>query len=125
LEEGRRQEALAAWEGHARLGPERLRWLSGRAWALASNPDADLYRPQAALQLARLLDELSRQPDPIVLDTLGLALAAQGEYEAAAEALERALQLLDRSSPELARSLRERLELYRQGRSYRGGRTGP
>jgi cytochrome c-type biogenesis protein CcmH/NrfG len=61
--------------------------------------------------------ELTERRDPIALDVLAAAYAAQGDFERAVATVEAGIALT--SSADEARPLRERLLLYRGGRPFR------
>ena len=63
---------------------------------------------------------LSPNPDPSTLDTLAVALAENHRFADAIQRAEQARDLaLSRGNAELAGRISERLELYKQGLTYR------
>lgn len=117
LRQNRWQEAMAGVEEGLRVVPQAhsLRHLQARL--LAVSPDADLRDGQRALGMA------SRAAGSKVnvqqIETLAMAHAELGQFDAAVEWQERAVQALSqgqRRSPEWAS---ERLELYKAGQPTR------
>ena len=96
--------------------------LNDDAWRLATDSQATLRAPEQALVLATLAVELTGHEVPELLDTLAAAQAANGDFEQAAETLERALTLAPGSSAaEYIAQFRQRLALYRSGKAYVDG----
>lgn len=83
------------------------------AWILATAPDEQLRNPARALELAQRCAVLL--PDnPAMLGTLAAAQAAQGNFDAAAETLTRAMKLAqEQNKPGLLPQMEERLASYR------------
>ena len=94
--------------------------LAPLAGILAAHPQRDLRDPVEAVRLAELLAGQFSFQEPRSLDLLGAALAATGDFGGAAQAAERAGELTAATDPELAAGIRQRLTLYRAGRSYVG-----
>jgi tetratricopeptide (TPR) repeat protein len=87
LAAGNRDAAKARLEAIVRQSAAHVGARNDLAWLLASEAgDLDL-----ALALAREASRLG--PEPATLDTLGFVHLARGEYERAAEALERAIAM--------------------------------
>lgn len=113
-------EAITHYRELLRIKPGSVEALNNLAWYLASYHD-DRYRNGAeALKLAERALELSPNPDPSTLDTLAVALADNHRFEEAIQRAERARDLaLSRGNTELVNRINKRLELYKQGRTYR------
>ncbi len=124
---GRYAEAMAAYEEALRIQPRYYKAMNNLAWLLATAPEGllphgerDVRRGVAlalqALETAQAMGALH----PALLDTLGAALAAAGEYERAATTAGQAAQIAREAGlEELARELESRLPLYEQGRPFR------
>ena len=97
--------------------------LNDDAWRLATDPDAAVRAPRQALVLATLANQLAGQQVPELLDTLAAAQAANGDFEQAAQTLERALALAaGGSAARYLPEFRQRLALYRRGEAYIDGK---
>jgi tetratricopeptide (TPR) repeat protein len=93
--------------------------LNDEAWRLATDPDTAVRKPERALTLATLANELTQQRVPELLDTLAAAQAATGAFSQATETLQRALALASGSSAaRYIPEFRERLALYRAGTAF-------
>lgn len=69
--------------------------------------------------LAALANELAEQPRPKLLSTLAAAQAASGEFELAAQTMQRALELAEGGPAErLLPEYRRRLAMYRRGVAF-------
>jgi len=102
--------ALARW-------PEFARARRRLARVLATTGDPDLRNGSEALQIAEDLCAGMSPPDPTHLDLLGIAQAACGRFEEAADTVRRAHALaLAYGQPELARTIVGRLAGYESGR---------
>ncbi|MFQ5591279.1 MAG: tetratricopeptide repeat protein [Phycisphaerae bacterium] len=104
-----------------RLEPDWLAPLTGLAWMLAADPDEDIRAPAEAIQLAEHAAELTRRGNAAILDLLGAAYAAAGQFDRAIETAEKALEAAVDSpeSEQLAGMIRQRLDLYRQDKPFR------
>lgn len=85
--EGRHAAARQLFEEAGRLAPDSLYAAHGRAWFLATCPDAAFRDGPAAVRL--LTPWVRRYPEPSLLDSLAVALAESGDF-AGAVAAERA-----------------------------------
>jgi tetratricopeptide (TPR) repeat protein len=91
--------------------------LNDDAWRLATDPET--REPRQALALATLADQLTGHQVPELLDTLAAAQAANGEFEQAAQTLDRALALAaGGSAVQYIPEFRQRRALYRQGKAF-------
>lgn len=115
---GRVADAVAVLEsalaGDAEI-PELMNFL---AWIRATSPMQQWRDAADAVRLAEGACAATNRTDPNYLDTLAAAYAEAGRYQDAVRIAERALVLTELDS-ELARDLRGRLALYRDGRPYR------
>ncbi len=114
------QNAIVEWRKALDLDPNQLIALRDAAHALAASPAASFRDGNEAIKLAERAVEVTKGADPISLDTLAIAYAANSRFEEAIEATHDAEQLAEKmNNPGLAASLNEKLELYRAGRPYR------
>ena len=87
---------------------------------LATDPDATPDQAARALELARRAVQKPAEPNPSMLDTLGVAQAACGDYAGAVQTAERARALaMGQGEVALSEQIEARLRLYRAGKPYR------
>ena len=115
---GNPRGAIAAYQETLRRSPKTLSAAEHLAWILAAHPDKSVRRPAEALALAKRLVRISRNMNPSYLDLLGAAQAASGDYSLAGKSARAALELIG-DKPESQR-VRERLDLYLEGKAYAG-----
>jgi Flp pilus assembly protein TadD len=121
---GRTGESLQHYREALRLDPEAPDVLNNLAWTLATDGSSGRDALLQAVTYARRACELTDHRNPEYLDTLGVALAAAGEFQEAAAAAERALAAAA-GNPQQQAEIARRRDLYRDGRSLRhatGGR---
>jgi len=114
---GEPDAAIREMDAIANAQPSGLLDLAPLIVALAANPDASLRRPQQALRLAEQLVAVAGRTAATVLDTLAIALAATGDFDAA---MAMARAALDRLPVDVAerRAIQDRLALYRERRPF-------
>ncbi len=83
------------------------------AWLLATCPDEEYYRPQAAIELARKAIEAAGETSPR-LDVLAACLASAGYFEDAREVQQQAVALADRENE----GQLQRMALYEKDEAY-------
>jgi Flp pilus assembly protein TadD len=97
--------------------PAPLRLLS---LLLASHPDPQIRDPTEAIRLAERAAEMTGHRDPVVLDVLAAAYAADGHFDEAVRTATNAAALAAAAqAEELADQIRERLKLYQESKPYR------
>lgn len=113
--------ALEHFQQALRLDPNHVDALNSAAWILATHPDPGLRRPAEAIRLATRAAQLTQQQAPDILDTLGAAYAAAGQFDRAIEMAQSALALTTAAqADELTQPIHERLALYSQFKPYIG-----
>lgn len=111
-EEKRLGEAIRHYRAALRSDPKRWDAANNLAWILATESDPRYSNPREAVRLAEDTCRLVRKK-PELLDTLAVAYAADGRYEAAARAARRALRLAEAAKQEpMAEEIRTRLQQY-------------
>ena len=123
---GRHAEAIAALREGLALEPDAAQLANNLAWYLAVAPEADVRRPEEAVEIARRLVDRLGDDDPSLLDTVAVAHAAAGDFVAAARLARKAMDLCTAlGADELASAIRERLRLYEAGEAYVEGEPAP
>ena len=118
---GRAAEAVAALREALVLEPDIPAALGPLAAILAAHPQRDLRNPAEAVRLAERLAAQFEFREPGSLDLLGAAFAAAGDFGSAVQAAERAATLAaGAGATNETDAIRQRLNLYRAGRSYIG-----
>ncbi len=115
--EGRTREAADLYRRALQVRPTEIKALNDLAWILATAKDDGLRSPAEALELAGKAVATWGRKDALVLETLAAACAAAGRFEEAMKVTEEALAL--DPAPELAGSLRKRLEIFRRHEAIR------
>ena len=110
--------------GHLRqaivTNPDMPAMLDDLAWILATVDDDKVRNPKDAVTLAEHAAALTGRRNPSILDTLGAAYAAAGEFEPAAQAEREAFDLAsDANASDMAIEFLKRLDLYRARKAYR------
>jgi len=101
------------------VAEEAVSALTGLSWLLAIHENPAARDPQRAIRLATKAVALTNRREPLALDALAAAHAANRDYDAAVAAAEEALDLAAKSVRiELAEHIRNRLERYRQGKPF-------
>ncbi len=114
-------EALAHFEAARALEPSWSVPWTAAARVLAIHPDEAIRHPTEAVRLATEGVALSSREDSFALDTLAAAHAVSGDFEAAQRIAGEALEIAQRAQQDpVVRGIRQRLQLYREGRPYLG-----
>ena len=112
-----------AWEYFRRTlaaHPDSVPFLNNVAWLAATDPEAPPGTVAGAVGFARRAVDLTGGDDPVAQNTLAAALAAAGDFGAAAVVAEKARALADaQGDSALAERIAGRLLLYRNGTACR------
>jgi len=111
--EGLISEAIANYQDALRNDTKQLDAANQLSLLLSTTSNAALRSPTEALALAGRLSKITQNKNAKYLDTLSIAHAANKNFEAAAAAAQRALQIWEQSNkPTAAAATRSRLTLY-------------
>lgn len=110
-------EAAASDYDHAlKINPKFSDAYRGSAWLLATCPDGAVRNPGVALERAKRAISLERKADATTIDTLAAAQASVGDFKAATQTIQRAIEL----APPSERSVyQDRMQMYQHARPYR------
>jgi tetratricopeptide (TPR) repeat protein len=112
--------ALEHWRRAIRFDPQSVQALLGAARIMAGSERANLRNGKEALRLALRADDLTKDADATVLDTLGAAYAETGDYAKALAVSHHAMELATaQGDGRLQQMIAGRMELYRANRPYR------
>jgi Tfp pilus assembly protein PilF len=118
--QGHVREAIADYRLALATDPDLPEPLTSLAWILAASPDVALRQPAEAVRLAEHAAAVTHGQNLRVLDTLGAAYAAAGNFDRAWTVVDGAARdALSRGLVSDGGLLRERADLYRRHRPYR------
>ena len=115
---GELSEAIGQFRQAVALRPDFTPAVMGLAWLLATAPDASLREPGEAVRFAEHAVDLTERREPGVLDILGAAYAAAGQFDRAVSASQAALDL--KPAALLAAAIKRRQALYMQRQAFVG-----
>jgi predicted membrane-bound spermidine synthase len=116
---GQPDKAIAELREAARLDPNWPAPLNDLAWILATHPDRRLRDSREAIRLAEQAVRMTGGRNPLALDTLSAAYAADGQFVRAADTVRSALKALDDDNVGMnPETLTERLRLYETGKPF-------
>jgi len=122
LRTGHLNMAFRHFEQAAHLMSESPMPLTRMAWLLATHPDRETRSPTEAIRLLQRASGLMKEKhrDAYVLDALAAAYAAAGQFDAAVRTADRAIAVAtSRHDYDQANQIRQRLQLYAEGKPYR------
>ena len=120
LKQGRDAEALPQLFAALRLEPDNLQFSIFTARALASDKNSAGRDGKKALALATGANQAVAAPQPVLLDTLAMALAELGRFDDAEKIQRQAVELVEKSNDrEDLAALQQRLELYQNHQPWR------
>jgi tetratricopeptide (TPR) repeat protein len=119
------EKALADYAEKIRLDPTSPWGYAGRAWILATCPDAKYRDGKKAVELAIQACELGVAKDPYLDEIRAAAHAEAGEFDRAVEWQSRALQDASNIPGTDTQGDRLRLKLYQDKKPFRNERAKP
>jgi spermidine synthase len=115
LRKNRYEEAMQILQEGLKLSPENVAMLNLLARLLTSVPDIKLQNREQALFFAQKACAITEEKNPLCLDTLAAAYAAQGKFKEATEIAHKAYNLaLSLNLTQLAEEIRKRLDMYKR-----------
>jgi len=114
----RAADAIAEYRRILQTDDSQPMTLNNLAWMLASTADESLRSPKEAVTLANRLCELTPHAEPTSLDTLAVALAADGQFDEAIATCQKAITIATQLGRPTER-MDARLELFKQNQPYR------
>ena len=119
LDSGQVAEGIDEMREAVRLEPQWHVALAALSWTLATHAEGSVRQPGEAVELGRRAADLTGFLDPVVLDVLAAAYAADEQFDRAVETASRGVELaLDIENEELVGQIRARLDLYRRRQAY-------
>ena len=119
LRSGKINEAITHFERALKLKPDWVELMNTMAWYMAVNTNTAVYNPGRAVKLAQRACELTNYKEPELLDTLGVAYAATGDFDKAVETTQKALKLCQSSEHGALKSeIKNRQNLYMGKKSF-------
>jgi tetratricopeptide (TPR) repeat protein len=111
-EKGDYESAINYYRRVLKIKPDFMQALNNLAWMLATSEDESVRDPAWAVGCARKACELSNYSSPVMIDTLAIAYAANGDLSEAQEMGRKALKAAKmQDMPELADEIERHLEL--------------
>jgi protein O-mannosyl-transferase len=116
---GRDAEAVREFQTAVSLEPDDFKILAIAAHYLAGTENDSARDGRTALTLAIKADDLSGHNQPMVLDILGMAYAANGDFTHAQACAQKAIGLADTLQMTNSEPFRQRLALYEKKQPWR------
>ncbi len=114
------RQAMALWSDSLEIDPNQVYAANSLAWIKATSKAEKFYDPGEALTFARQACELTEYQEPGMLDTLAAALAANGQFDKAAETAGKAIQIAKSTGQnERVRDFQNHLNLYKTRQTLR------
>ncbi|HEV2319227.1 MAG TPA: tetratricopeptide repeat protein [Verrucomicrobiae bacterium] len=121
LRRGRDIEAIDKLQEALQVDPNNFQTLTFAACVLASDKHSGVRDGAEALELAKKAQALTDGGQPLVADVLGMALAENGQFDAAQKAANDAIRLAKAAGmkQQIIAGMQERLSLYEKHRPWR------
>lgn len=111
--------AIASYRKVYEIEPRMVLAANNLSWVLATHPDEKLRNEKESLTLAREICQRTKNQQPLLLDTLAVAQAANGDFDGAVKTCQRALKIIRASGKGETDSIEKRIELFRQKKPFR------
>jgi tetratricopeptide (TPR) repeat protein len=112
------EQAVQQWRRAVAARPDSLVFTLDLAWLLATTPD--VLNASEAVKLAERASRSAKNSNPVALDVLAAAYAADGRVELAMRTAQLALQrALAAKNDALATEIRQRLAIYQEAAAGR------
>ena len=113
-------EAMTLWSDSLDIDPNQVYAANSLAWIKATSKDEKFYDPPAALKFAHQACQITEYQDPGMLDTLAAALAANGQFDKAAETAGKAIEIAKSTGQDAqAAGIQKYLKLYKNKQALR------
>lgn len=109
-------DALRAFRTALGLAPNDTEYATHLAWHMAAAGDPAVRNPKDAIALASGVSNARRGEDPVALDALALAQAADAQFDAAAKTAQRALDLATAQHSARVPAIEQRRAAYAAGK---------
>ncbi len=120
LKQGRDAEALPELFAALQIEPDNLQFLIFTARVLASDENPRGRNGEQAIAVAAKASQLAGSPQPVMLDTMGMALAEMKHFDEAEKIQQEAVELVEKNSDqEDLELMRQRLKLYKNRQPWR------
>jgi len=120
LKQGRDAEALPELFAALEIEPDNVSFLLLAARVLASDENPQGRNGEKALALASRANQLAGSPQPVMLDTVAMALAQLNRFEEANKIQRQAIELVEKSGDhEDLDLMQQRLKLYENQQPWR------
>jgi tetratricopeptide (TPR) repeat protein len=116
--------AIEAFRKAIAAAPNLLDAHNNLAWILSVHPDKQLRSGEEAVEIAKRLCEATRFQEARFLDTLSVAYAETGQFEAAVEMAKKAIEIAGQAkrndATEVAvKPIQDRLKIFEKREAYR------
>jgi tetratricopeptide (TPR) repeat protein len=119
LRHGQSADAIKHFRDALRLAPNNLETLTWLARVLAADQNPAVRNAAEAVSLAERANNLTRDQEPFVLDTLAMAYAEAGRFRDANAAVQKAIQIAAASGAQKTiPEMEKRLQLYQADQPY-------
>ena len=116
---GESERSITLYRRGLETQPGNILAANNLAWILATHADPTVRDPDEALEIAQRINEATGDKVPNILDTLGVALAAKGNFEGAIHTTTKAVKIAQETNQdELVTQLERRLASYREGTPF-------
>jgi Flp pilus assembly protein TadD len=123
LRSRRLEQSIDSYRSAIAAAPNLVEAQNNLAWILSVHPDERLRSGEEAVDMAKKLCELTQFKESRFLDTLAVAYAETGQFEAAAETAKMAVEVARKATPDnsadMLRRLQNRLEMFENRQPYR------